>query len=217
MPRIGIYTGDFLFYHEIIDTLRKWGLPFTSLEHPTEIPPDVVAVLSTPMDFIPNEKAVKGIDPLATLRKSIPRLLNKQEFDRMIIGVDPGPYPGIAVFGDGILIEAYECPTLQRLSTDIKAIASSYSYRSIQLRLGDGDAPNRDLILQSIRPLGISISIVSEKNTSFPHKIHDNALSAARIANVNSPQISMKYERYHRDRRKTAIENEFVTIKSVVH
>ena len=217
MPRIGIYTGDFQFYHDIIHTLRQWGLPFTSLEHPTDIPPDVVAVLSTPHDLIPTEKAVKGIDPLATLRRSIPRLLNQEKFENLIIGVDPGPYPGVAVFGDGILIEAYECPTIMKLSSDIKAIASSYPYSSIQIRVGDGDAPNRNLILQGIRTLGIPVSVVSEKNTSFPHKIHDNALSAARIANIESTPPVINYERYHKNKRKTALENEFITIRSLVH
>jgi hypothetical protein len=56
---------------------------------------------------------------------------------------------------------------------------------------------------------------VDEKNTSFPHKIHDNALSAARIANV---RVQNTPEEGKRDRggRKTAIEREFLTIRKVL-
>ncbi len=215
MPRLGIYTYDFRFYHEAIEILKVWKIPFMSLERPDVVPPDVVAILSKPEDAVMPDIKVAAPDPLMALRKSIPRLLDKVEFESLVIGIDPGPYPGIAVFGDGILIEAYECPTLARVRGDIKSILSSYSYRKSIIKIGNGDMPNRKLIIESIKGLGSTIYIVDEKNTSFPHKIHDNALSAARIANV---KVYNNAEGGKKDRggRRTAIEREFVTIRKVL-
>ena len=215
MPRLGIYTYDFRFYHEAIEILKVWKIPFMSLERPDVAPPDVVAILSKPEDAVVPDIKVAAADPLMAVRRSIPRLLDKAEFENLVIGIDPGPYPGIAVFGDGILIEAYECPTLDRVRGDIKSILLSYSYRNSVIKIGNGDMPNRKLIMDSIKGLGTTIFIVDEKNTSFPHKIHDNALSAARIANV---RVQNTPEEGKRDRggRKTAIEREFLTIRKVL-
>jgi hypothetical protein len=215
MPRLGIYTYDFRFYHEAIEILKVWKIPFMSLERPDVAPPDVVAILSKPEDAVVPDIKVAAADPLMAVRRSIPRLLDKAEFENLVIGIDPGPYPGIAVFGDGILIEAYECPTLDRVRGDIKSILLSYSYRNSVIKIGNGDMPNRKLIMDSIKGLGTRIFIVDEKNTSFPHKIHDNALSAARIANV---RVQNTPEEGKRDRggRKTAIEREFLTIRKVL-
>ena len=215
MPRLGIYTYDFRFYHEAIEILKVWKIPFMSLERPDVVPPDVVAILSKPEDAVVPDIKVAAPDPLMALRRSIPRLLDKAEFESLVIGIDPGPYPGIAVFGDGILIEAYECPTIDRVRGDIKSILLSYSYRNSLIKVGNGDMPNRKLITDSISGLGSTIFIVDEKNTSFPHKIHDNALSAARIANV---RVRNKPEDGKRDKggRKTAIEREFLTIRKVL-
>ena len=215
MPRLGIYTYDFRFYHEAIEILKVLKIPFMSLERPDVAPPDVVAILSKPEDAVVPDIKVAAADPLMAVRRSIPRLLDKAEFENLVIGIDPGPYPGIAVFGDGILIEAYECPTLDRVRGDIKSILLSYSYRNSVIKIGNGDMPNRKLIMDSIKGLGTRIFIVDEKNTSFPHKIHDNALSAARIANV---RVQNTPEEGKRDRggRKTAIEREFLTIRKVL-
>ena len=215
MPRLGIYTYNFRFYQEAIEVLKSWKLPFLSLERPDIVPPDVVAILSTPDDAVDPEMKVASTDPLAALRRSIPRLLDRNEFENLVIGIDPGPYPGIAVFGDGILIEAYECPTIGRVQSDIKAILESYPYCNSAISIGNGDMPNRIIIYNSLKGLGTNISIVDEKNTSFPHKTHDNALSAARIASVKAPEITWVGP-MDKGGRKTAIEREFVTIRKII-
>ncbi len=191
-----------------------WQLPFVSLNEREEIPPDVGVLLSSSRDefSIPNQ--FKGDNPLQALRSSLARLFMKEKFDNLVIGIDPGPYPGIAVFADGVMMEAYECPLRENLSDEVRSIVNTYCFNQLQVKVGNGDAPNRDYIIERLRDLNLRITVVDEKNTSFPHKIHDNALSAARIANVES-----KYElsrQWTNVSRKNMFEKEFKTLRNQV-
>ena len=147
--------------------------------------------------------------------KSGPPLL-KEKFDTVVIGIDPGPYPGIAVFGDNVLMEAFECPSIQQIGQDVTAIVGSYAYTELQVKLGNGDAPNRDYILNALRGMELRIKVVDEQNTSFPHKIHNNALSAARIAQVEHHYTIAPELQTQNIKRKEAYEKEFVTLKRII-
>lgn len=216
MARIGVFTNDFKFYRDIIRLLKEWNLPFLSLEAPFSVPDDVAVVLSSSKDVFVTANQVKSDDPKQALRMSLPRLLMKEEFHNLVIGIDPGPYPGLAVFGDNVLTEAYECTSVENAGDEIASIIHSYSYRELDIKIGDGDAPNRDFIISTLRSLNLSVRIVDEKNTSFPHKIHDNALSAARIAQVENRYIISNEQQIQNIKRKHAYEREFTTLKSLV-
>lgn len=213
MSRIGIYTYDFKFYHDVIKDLRSWNLPFASLDSPENIPDDVHVVLSSVNDehVLPNQ--IKAEDPTSGIRMALPRLMNKTQFRSLIIGIDPGPKPGVAVLADGVLLEAYECSSVDLIREEVAAITNSYIYRKIMVKIGDGDAPNRNEILALIADIGLSINIVDEKNTSTPHKVHDNALSAARIAQLQGAYDIKWSEKFS---RKTVFEKEFTTLLSVI-
>lgn len=213
MSRIGIFTFDFKFYHDVIKDLRNWNLPFTSIESPDNIPRDVSVVLSSKNDDYDLPNQIKAENPTAGIRMALPKLMNKNQFRSVVIGIDPGPKPGIAVMGDGVLLEAYECSSTRKVRREIIDISEGYLYREIIVKIGDGDAPNRNDILRSIGKLGIAINVVDEKNTSTPHKIHDNALSAARIAQLNGVYDLKINEKFS---RKTVFEKEFTTLLSVI-
>ncbi len=213
MSRIGIFTLDFKFYHDVIKHLKIWNLPFTSIESPSNVPGDVSVILSSVNDDHSFPNQIKANDPTSGIRMALPRLMDKTHFTRITIGIDPGPRPGIAVIADGVLLEAYECTTTRRVRSEVISISRSYSYREIQVKIGDGDAPNRNDITSSIRNLGISITVIDEKNTSMPHKVHDNALSAARIAKSDGAFDVKLTEKFS---RKTVFEKEFTTLLSVI-
>lgn len=216
MARIGVFTSDFKFYRDVIQLLREWNLPFLSMESTDSVPDDVSVVLSSSRDDFTIANQVKSEKPLHGLRASLAKLLMREKFNNVIIGIDPGPYPGIAVFGDNVLMEAFECPSLQQIGGEVGAIVDSYMYADLEVKVGNGDAPNRDYILSALRAMELRIRVVDEQNTSFPHKIHDNALSAARIAQVEDRYTIAPELQSQNMKRKEAYEKEFVTLKSVI-
>ncbi|MCL4341629.1 MAG: hypothetical protein M1431_06015 [Candidatus Thermoplasmatota archaeon] len=212
MARIGVLTSDFKFYHDVIELLKSWELPFVSLSESSFQPPDVNVVLSSSRDSFQANNQFKGDTPLDALRSSLASLFSKERFTTLTIGIDPGPYPGVAVFADDILMEAFECPSRDDLSRHVSKIVNSYSFQNLQVKIGNGDAPNRDFIIKSLLALKLNIQIVDEKNTSFPHKIHDNALSAARIAITERRYVLSSP--FSNVSRKNMFEREFKTLKS---
>jgi hypothetical protein len=116
---------------------------------------------------------------------------------------------------DRVLMEAYECPTVSAVSEEITSIAEGYIYRRVLIKIGDGDKPNRDAILRSLKSIDIPVLIVDETNTSTPHKIHDNALSAARISMVEGVYSNIRYS--EKFSRKTVFDREFITLKSLLN
>ena len=215
MGRVGIFTLDFKFYHDIIVDLRKWKIPFTSLESTSNIPRDVAVVLSSEKDERFWDRQINARDSTYGIRNSLPLLMNREVFDEVVIGLDPGPYPGVAVIADNVLTEAFETPMIEMVRKEVMEIKDSYRYRNISIKIGDGDKPHRDRIIQDLAETGIDLKVVDERNTSMPHKIHNNALSAARIASLGSifvpPRNSEKIS------KKDVYDREFLTIQAALN
>ncbi|AGO61193.1 hypothetical protein [Ferroplasma acidarmanus] len=213
MTRVGIYTHDFKFYHDIIKELKRWNLPFFSIPDLYSIPGDINVILSSEQDPFTLPGQIKAVTATEGIRRSLPVLLNKSQFTRVIIGIDPGPRPGIAVMSDNVLMEAWECPTICGVKDDVLDVVKNYSYRYIMIKIGNGDRPNRDIIIKQLKNIAPMV-IVNEENTSTPHKIHDNALSAARISLID--------DRYDTSRtpvkfsRKNIYDKEFITLHSLI-
>ncbi|MEM0139849.1 MAG: hypothetical protein QXZ44_04470 [Ferroplasma sp.] len=213
MARIGIYTYDFKFYHDIVRDLKVWHLPFFSITNLYSVPDDIKVILSSDKDLFTFYGQVKAASSIEGIRKALPRLLDKDRFNKIVIGIDPGPKPGIAVMADNILMEAYECPSISDIKSEALAIEESYEYDYLIIKIGNGDRPNRDAIIKLLKNMAPLI-IVNEENTSTPHKVHDNALSAARISLIDDRyDISRTPEKFS---RKNIYEKEFITLKSLI-
>ena len=213
MTRVGIYTHDFKFYHNVVMDLKRWNLPFFSITDLYSIPADINVILSSINDTFTLPGQIKASNSIEGIRKCLPMLLNREEFNKIIIGIDPGPRPGVAVMGDGVLLEAWECPVITNIRESISNIIGDYSYRYVMIKIGNGDRPNRDIIIKHLKNLAPMI-IVNEENTSTPHKIHDNALSAARISLIDDRyDISKTPVKFS---RKNIYEKEFTTLHSLI-
>ncbi len=211
MPKIGVYTDDFMFYHKVIQLLRKWNLPFVNVSSDSTVTDDVKVILSSNSDRDIWPAQVKGAEPINALRKGLSRILDRYQFSKLTVGVDPGPRPGIAVIGDNVLLEAFEITDPAKSSSHVGKILSDYPYRESAVRIGHGDLPNRIIIEEALRKSGIESVVVDESNTSYPHNLHNNALSAARIARDSdyfhgTPDLTGL-------KRKEFVEKEFVTIR----
>jgi hypothetical protein len=213
MKRVGIYTHNFRFYHEVVNVLKSWRIKSVSVDDIDHLPFDVSIILSSSKDEKIREKQVRTDSATEAVRAAIPFLLGKEKFHNLIIGIDPGPKPGIAVLGDDILLEAFEAPSIDSLIVSIKTIVAGYRYSAYKVRIGHGDIPNRDRIIFKLKAAGMVPDIVDETNTSQPHKIHDNAVSAARIARGSTSFPDPRIQNY---RRRDILELEFLTLQKVI-
>ena len=212
--RVGVYTQNFRFYHDILKILKAWKIPFVSLSDPRSIPMDVTLVLSSDNDEKLKVTQVRNRSAIRVVREAVPYLLGRTSFSELVVGIDPGPKPGIAVFGDGVLTEAFESPDIEHSIIAVREIRSAYLYKNLRINIGDGDRPNGQIIAAALEKLDITVNIVDERNTSQPHKMHNNALSAARIAQGTGYPVGGKNDTKIRNR--DAIDFEFTTLKKAL-
>ncbi len=213
MGKLGIYTKNPRFYYGVIRALRDFGINFISIENVSEDLKNVDVVLSSGGDMRISEKQIFQDDPVRAVRRSFSFFMGSEKFHTIYIGIDPGPKPGIAVTSNNVVLEAFELFDISRIGSMVETLIADYGAEYCSFRVGNGDKPNRQYILKQISPLGLNIEIINETGTSFPHKTHDNALSAARIANIeiflkNGPSLTVK-------KRRELIEEEFRTLNNI--
>ena len=116
-------------------------------------------------DYFEGENCISCYEAKECIRKLKSYLYGKKRFEKLVVGIDPGPKPGIAVIGDGIVVEEIQLSSVSKVRGLIDDIYSGYSPRFFLVRIGDGDITNRNRIINSLVEDYI-IELVNEKNTS---------------------------------------------------
>lgn len=167
---IGILTADVRLYYDIAKFLKSRNIKFRLLGSRDSIPLDIGVILTSPEEaesigFTPTI-AVNDIEP--AMRKAIQAMNGTGCCHVLVIGVDPGPEPGIAALSNGRVIETREATSPEHAADIILGILSDYSYSQCVLRIGDGSPEHRDRILELVSGSFNYVEIVDETCTSHP-------------------------------------------------
>jgi hypothetical protein len=84
----------------------------------------------------------------------------------LMIGVDPGVKPGVAVLADGIVLTRYLADSPEAVSRIIDGVAEEYPGAEVVVRIGNGDRTNRNRIFNALWEHGHRLEIVDERNTT---------------------------------------------------
>ena len=160
------------------------------------IPPHVGVVITTEresdhIDFENDMIIIADNRPQATLDKALSMLFG-ENFDQIIVGIDPGKYPGVAVLGNNKTISVHHvsvgdvCPLIRRIMTE-------FENKKIIVRIGHGARLIRSQLINGILDLGIQVEMVDETGTT-PHLgkgVHGQVVSDI-IAAINISLIPGK-------------------------
>lgn len=169
MKILGILTSDFRVYYELISALKKRDLPFVSLSFDEAIPVNVGVIITTDnekdkIDFPQLVALSKDFDMSIDIAQRI--LRGKDIFQKLIIGIDPGGRPGIAVIGDGEVLATAQVPSPEKVKQRIVRAIKSYPANETIIRIGHGDTTHRNRIINSLSALGMKIEISDETRTT---------------------------------------------------
>ncbi|MCD6275248.1 MAG: hypothetical protein J7J42_00685, partial [Thermoplasmata archaeon] len=135
----------------------------------------------------------------------------KKKFERVIVGIDPGPKPGIAVVGDGNFVEEVQLSDVEEVRSYIDKVYEGYRADSFIVRIGDGDLVNRNRIINALVD-DYRVELVDERNTS--ESINNKDIESAKvIAFTRGKRVRKKLnliirEGYLRDiQRRSRIES----------
>lgn len=177
-PRpLAVATRDFAVFHDLVAVLREKGLAYHTVEPDRSLPPRVRVVITTTAELHlvqPHAEAVDArivifTDPARTVNEAVQALAGKHTFSRVVVGIDPGEKPGVAVIGDGILVATARASSPEATATEVERALGSVQASAYVVRIGHGAPTQRDRILRAIAWLartGVRIEIVDESRST---------------------------------------------------
>lgn len=180
---IGILTSNVRLYYDLAKLLKSRNLKFRILNHGEPVQKDIGVILTSPgeLDSIKFEPTIAITDMELGLMKALQALKGLHGGHVLVIGIDPGPEPGIAVILDRHIIETRQAQSPEHAADIILGILNGYSFSQSVLRIGNGSPVHRNRILDLISGNFNYVEVVDETGTSDEVRGR-HADSAIRIA-----------------------------------
>ncbi|MBI5253355.1 MAG: hypothetical protein HY930_03030 [Euryarchaeota archaeon] len=191
---IAIVTERPRFYYEAVGELKNRSMPFLSLKLGQEIPSRVSVVLTTTQErkkinfpnVVANEDAQAAVNEALRILKGF-----GTRHKKLIIGIDPGRKPGVAVVGDGKIIETQNLNSPEDVLKCIKDFLAVHSANEFIVRVGGGGGIYKLQILKLLQEnLRLRTEIVDETSTTPAGK--SNTTAAINIALKEGRPLSEK-------------------------
>ncbi|MEL9998589.1 MAG: hypothetical protein QXG55_02790 [Thermoplasmata archaeon] len=141
--KLGIYIKNFKIYYQVLEELKRRKIDFVEI-FPGDDDSDLIVLTDSNYSF---KNCIYVENPLHAIRKSLSKLYGKESFNEIFVGIDPGERVGLAVFGDGICLEEFELTELGEIINTIENIFNDYLPKKFLVRIGMGDEPNRNRII----------------------------------------------------------------------
>ncbi len=185
---LGVLTEDFRLYHDLVAALKARDLSFVSLSFSRRIPDSVGVVLTSAAEAarVRSRRVVVVDDIDIAIGKALQLLRGKSEWRELLVGVDPGREPGVAILGDGELLEARLASSPEAVGDVVRRALQTYPAHEVRVRVGHGDPTNRNRVLNSLASDSLRVEIVDEAGTTrrTPQPDLDAAIDIARTPGV---------------------------------
>ncbi len=165
---LGLLTEDFRLYHDLVAALKARDLPFVSLSFARRIPDTVGAVLTSPAEAgrVRSRHIVAVDDIDSSIAKAIQILKGKSFWSELLVGIDPGREPGVAMVGDGEVIDTRIAASPEAVAFHVRQAIRTFPATEIRVRIGHGDPTNRNRILNALARDRLRVEIVDEAGTT---------------------------------------------------
>lgn len=194
MSRLAIRTEDFRLSFKLIEKLRLKSLDFEVIDVKKMVPSENIIWFSSPSEILgypsigtPIPVEVDNID--SAILSAIFQLKGSHASVSLVIGIDPGPYPGIAWLVDGAFCGILELTSIQDVIPNLLKLRGIADFEKITIRVGDGAPLIRDQIINDCISRNWVVEQVDEKKTSSGLIRNNHSISALRIAVNSGKQI----------------------------
>ena len=166
---LGIVVGDIKSSYDVIRELKLRSIPFILLKEGEPVPNHVSAIILCGAKYggAYERAVIYDSNPRRTVLKALSVATGREKFKLVVIGLDPGQSTGIAVIGDGELLEAYAVPSSD-LNRELDKIFSTYEAERFLFRVGTGRRSDSALERISMDPRA-SVELVPEFKNWLPH------------------------------------------------
>ncbi|WP_254535323.1 hypothetical protein [Halomarina litorea] len=162
---IVVATDDFEVYHGVVNELRDRGVEFTTREVDDDLPEETTLLVTGADDEVHEEQLAVDVvradpdDPRRAVEAALAVL--RGESGRVVIGVDPGERPGIAVLSGGVVVAAFQVPLSEAGEVVRRELADAVDP---VVRVGDGARLNGARIIDDLSD--VPVELVDETGTT---------------------------------------------------
>ena len=204
---LAVATRDFSAFHDLVAALRERGLLHQVVEPDRPLPLRVRVVITTPGDLPlvqPHAHAIGAAVVVhsvsdRTVANAVQALLGKGRFTRVVVGIDPGERPGVAVIGDGVLVATAHAASPEAAAEEAQRAVEDVPADGYVVRVGHGAPTMRDRILVALaaRPAlaHARVEVVDETDSTpqrYSSPAERDTTAAASIAlATGSPVVSV--------------------------
>ncbi len=195
-PRsVALVTQDPALYGELAGLLRERRWPAVSLLPGQRIPESVAVVLTSPSEaeFIRHDRVltVAPDGDHRALGAAVEHALESGDQEtEVIVGIDPGPQPGYAVWVGSSCIGEGNLESPESVALFASQIHHRFPSRHVLFRVGAGDPPDRNRIVNKLLAHHRSIEVVDEhRTTPRGHRRPRDAAAARSIAQIRGDAI----------------------------
>ncbi|PKK85790.1 MAG: hypothetical protein CVT48_03935 [Thermoplasmata archaeon HGW-Thermoplasmata-1] len=166
----GILTKNFSLYHDVVEGFRKRGVGVASLEFGRPLPPGIAAVIASRSDgeapdfpdplFIEDFSSIESLIDAALLKCG-----GSGEIRELVIGIDPGELPGIAVYGNRVLLKKENARSPEEVRPVVERLLCTYHADRVVVRIGHGARILRNRTINALSGM-VPIELVNEQCTT---------------------------------------------------
>ena len=172
--KIALATVSGRAYYELVNELKRKGLPFWSLKPWDSVPLDAKVVITTREErHLVKHPGVLifdlGSDPAIVIDEAIRVAQGKQSYEKVVVGVDPGKTFGVAILGDDNVLKTLNCSCLEETVKAVVDGLDKVPATASVVKVGNGaPAYAKELLhlLDEALPRETTIEVVSETGTS---------------------------------------------------
>ncbi len=156
-------------YEEVVTRLKERQVPFITLRLTDPIPHNVKVIITT-ADEAPAVRwegphLIIYDDPHVTIDRAVNALRGNGHFDSLIIGIDPGRRPGIAVLHGDLVVAVYQAGVAE-VEPLLRKIAHEYRASISTIRIGSGARLMTAQIINALLESGYKVELVDETGTT---------------------------------------------------
>jgi hypothetical protein len=185
-------------YEKVVGELKDRQVPFVTLRVGEPIPANVDVVITTAEEagsFAVTEGHLVIYDePASTVSQAIGAERRATPAGAIIIGIDPGRRPGVAVLSGDMVIAVHQV-SVTEVEPLVRKIQRDYRPTSILIRIGNGARLITTQVINALLQAGFRVELVDETGTT-PHigrDVHTNTvrdiIAAINIAHIKGVPV----------------------------
>ena len=135
MKVIGIMTANFRFFYEIVQILKEHRVPFVTLDFDEDVPINVGVVITTREEKqnVRFHRVVAENSPAMAYKLAHGQLKGREKVDTMVVGIDPGRRPGLAIIGDGRVLFAETVGSPEAVADEVERFSRGVARETMTL------------------------------------------------------------------------------------